>query len=184
MPYDEMQNWLLYYLTTFEMSKSPIVNVADPSGIVRSQAVESPEGEVRLNLNGVTDENTLAGTFLSGRPGAGVQHIAFQTDDIFETSERLSASGFERLIIPQNYYAETQSAFALDDEMIDRLRGANILYDQDDAGSYLQLYGQSIFDGFFFEIAQRIGGYAGYGARNAPIRLTAQSQVIQHKGAA
>ena len=38
--------------STFEMEKSPIVDVADPSGIVLSQAIASPEGEVRLNLNG------------------------------------------------------------------------------------------------------------------------------------
>ena len=48
MRHDEMQSWLLYYLSTFEMSKAPIHNVADPSGVVHSQAIESPEGEVRL----------------------------------------------------------------------------------------------------------------------------------------
>ena len=30
------------------------------------------------------------------------------------------------------------------------------------------------FNGFFFEVVQRKGGYQGYGARNAPIRLAAQ----------
>ncbi len=183
MPYKDMQNWLLFYLTTFEMSKSPIVNVADPSGIVQSQALESPEGEVRLNLNGAADANTLAGTFLSGRTGAGVQHIAFQTDDIFETSELLSASGFPRLSIPQNYYGEIQSEFSLEDEIVAKLKAENILYDQDETGCYFQLYGQSIFDGFFFEIVQRKDGYAGFGAPNAPIRLAAQAQDIQRKGA-
>ncbi len=184
MPYDEMQSWLLYYLTTFEMEKSPIVNVADPSGVVRSQAIESPEGEVRLNLNGATDSRTLAGSFVSGGPGAGVQHIALQTDDIFETSSHLANAGFNRLVIPRNYYADTQAAFGLNEEFTSELRNHNILYDRDEYGSYYQLYGQSIFDGFFFEIVQRKGRYAGYGARNAPIRLSAQSQTRDQKGAA
>ena len=176
MRYDEMQSWLLYYLTTFEMKKSPIVNVADPSGIVRSQAIETPEGEVRLNLNGSADADTLAGSFVSGRPGAGVQHIAFQTDDIFETSTLLKSSGFQRLPIPQNYYSDTQAEFGLDDAATQALRDHNLLYDEDAGGAYYQLYGQSIFDGFFFEIVQRKGRYMGYGARNASVRLASQSR--------
>ncbi len=182
MRFEEMQSWLLYYLTTFEMTKSAIVNVADPSGIVRSQAIETPEGEVRLNLNGAGDADTLAGSFVAGRLGAGVQHIAFQTDDIFETSAQLKASGFVRLSVPQNYYSDTQAAFGLDDAMTDDLRRHSILYDEDDHGAYFQLYGQTIFDGFFFEIVQRRGRYEGYGARNAPIRLAAQTRDL--KGAA
>ena len=177
MRYGEMQSWLLYYLSTFEMTKSPIVNVADPSGIVRSQAIETPEGDVRLNLNGAADAQTMAGSFVSGRPGAGVQHIAVQTDDIFETSSQLAEAGFARLHIPRNYYSDTQAAFDLDDARTAQLQAHNILYDEDEYGGYYQLYGQAIFDGFFFEIVQRKGRYAGYGARNAPVRLAAQSKV-------
>jgi 4-hydroxyphenylpyruvate dioxygenase len=182
MRFEDMQSWLLYYLTTFEMTKSAIVNVADPSGIVRSQAIETPEGEVRLNLNGAANLATLAGHFVSGRLGAGVQHIAFQTDDIFETSAQLKASGFARLRVPQNYYSDTQAAFGLDDAMTVKLRLHNILYDEDEHGAYFQLYGQTIFDGFFFEIIERKASYSGYGARNAPIRLAAQTRTL--KGAA
>ena len=177
MRYGEMQSWLLYYLSTFEMTKSPIVNVADPSGIVRSQAIETPEGDVRLNLNGAADAQTMAGSFVRGRPGAGVQHIAFQTDDIFETSSQLAEAGFARLHIPRNYYSDTQAAFDLDDARTAQLQADHILYDEDEYGRYYQLYGQAIFDGFFFEIVQRKGRYAGYGARNAPVRLAAQSKV-------
>lgn len=183
MPFDEMQSWLLYYLSTFEMTKSPVVNVADPSGIVRSQAIETPEGEVRLNLNGASDEQTLAGSFMSGKTGAGVQHVAFQTDDIFETSARLTECGFARLQVPHQYYNETQAEFGLNDALTDALRQGHILYDRDEQGAYFQLYGEAIFDGFFFEIVQRQGRYAGYGARNAPVRLTSQAKARDQKGA-
>ncbi|RED18826.1 bifunctional sugar phosphate isomerase/epimerase/4-hydroxyphenylpyruvate dioxygenase family protein [Pontivivens insulae] len=184
MRYDEMQNWLLFYLTTFEMTKEPIVNVADPSGVVRSQALATPEGEVRLNLNGAAGAATLAGSFVSGQSGAGVQHLAFSSDDIFETSDHLHSAGFTRLAIPLTYYADTQSAFDLSDAMTEQLRAHNVLYDQDEHGAYFQLYGCSIFGGFFFEIVQRTGRYAGYGARNAPIRLAAQTHLKIQGGAA
>ena len=174
MKYEEMQSWLLYYTSTFQMKKSPIVDVADPSGIVHSQAIESPEGEVRLNLNGAETGRTFAGAFLADQRGAGVQHIAFLTDDIFETSARLAASGFQRLTISPNYYADLQTAFGLEDAFVEKLKHGNILYDRSEDGEYFQIYSVPIFDGFFFEIVERRNGYAGYGARNAAIRLAAQ----------
>jgi 4-hydroxyphenylpyruvate dioxygenase len=57
------------------------------------------------------------------------------------------------------------------------LKSHNILYDQDAAGVYFQLYSETLFDGFFFEIVQRRNGYAGYGARNVPVRLAAQTEL-------
>ncbi len=174
MRYEEMQSWLLYYISTFETSKSSIFEVADPSGVVHSQAIESPEGEVRLNLNGVEGQHTFAGLFLQDNFGAGVQHIAFHTDDIFETSSRLKKCGFNRLEISPNYYEHLQAHFGLEKEMVEKLKSENILYDRQGKGEYFQIYSRPIFQGFFFEIVQRCGGYSGYGARNASVRLAAQ----------
>ena len=71
MRYQDMQSWLIYYLSTFDMEKADVVDVVDPSGLVLSQALSSPEGEVRLNLNGADERGTMAGTFLSKGFGAG-----------------------------------------------------------------------------------------------------------------
>ncbi len=174
MRYQEMQSWLTYYTSTFQMEKARVVDVADPSGIVLSQALSSPEGEVRLNLNGTGERRTFAGAFLAEGFGAGVQHIAFLTDDIFETSEHLAASKFQRLEIAGNYYDDLKVHFGLSSQTISTLREAHILYDREGDAEYFQIYGLPIFNGFFFEIVQRKGGYQGYGARNAPIRLAAQ----------
>jgi 4-hydroxyphenylpyruvate dioxygenase len=182
MRYEEMQSWLLYYVSTFEMEKSVIVDVADPAGIVHSQAIASPEGEVRLNLNGAETMRTFAGAFLAEQHGAGVQHIAFLTDDILETSAQLSAAGFPRLAISPNYYADLQARFGLEAEFVEKLKAANILYDRNGTGEYFQIYSVPIFDGFFFEIVERRNGYSGYGARNAPIRLAAQMKHFRPAG--
>ncbi len=181
MKYQEMQSWLTYYTTTFEMEKSRVVDVSDPSGVVLSQAISSPEGEVRLNLNGAGERRTFAGAFLADRFGAGVQHLAFLSDEIFETSAYLEAAGFERLRISPNYYADLQVNFELGEEMLTKLQTGNILYDRDGAGEYFQIYSAPIFDGFFFEIVERRRGYQGYGARNAPIRLAAQMHYQQQR---
>ncbi|PSL21369.1 bifunctional sugar phosphate isomerase/epimerase/4-hydroxyphenylpyruvate dioxygenase family protein [Shimia abyssi] len=179
MRYQEMQSWLTYYTTTFEMDKTAVVDVVDPSGIVLSQAISSPEGEVRLNLNGAGQRRTFAGAFLADRFGAGVQHIAFLSDCIFETSGHLAEAGFSRLEIAENYYIDLKSRFGLEGAFVDKLREGNILYDRDGDGEYFQIYSTPIFDGFFFEIVERRRGYQGYGARNAPIRLAAQMRYQQ-----
>ncbi len=174
MRYQEMQSWLTYYTSTFQLEKARVVDVADPSGVVLSQALSSPEGEVRLNLNGAGERRTFAGAFLAEGFGAGVQHIAFLTDDIFETSEHLASSKFQRLEIASNYYDDLKVHFGLSSDFVASLRNAHILYDREGDAEYFQIYGLPFFNGFFFEIVQRKGGYQGYGARNAPIRLAAQ----------
>ncbi|SHH47642.1 4-hydroxyphenylpyruvate dioxygenase [Cognatiyoonia sediminum] len=184
MRYEEMQSWLTYYTTTFELEKAPVVDVADPSGVVLSQALSSPEGEVRLNLNGADEKRTFAGAFLADQFGAGVQHVAFVSDDIFETSDQLAETGFERLQMPENYYDDLEVRFSLDGELTKALRDGQMLYDRDEAGEYFQIYGAPIFKGFFFEIVERKGGYQGYGAPNAPIRLAAQLRYLQERQAA
>lgn len=174
MRYDQMQSWLLYYISTFEMDKSPVVDVSDPSGVTHSQAIASPEGEVRMILNGTASGRTVAGAFVSERVGAAVQHIAFQSDDIFETSRLLQASGFPRLSISPNYYDDLQTRFGLSGKFLQSLKTGDILYDRDEHGEFFQIYSIPIFNGFFFEIVERRAGYTGYGARNASVRLAAQ----------
>ncbi|MDJ0629160.1 MAG: TIM barrel protein [Rhodobacter sp.] len=181
MRYQDMQSWLTYYTSTFEMEKAPVVDVADPSGVILSQALASPEGEVRLNLNGAGERRTFAGAFLADQFGAGVQHIAFLTDDIFETSGHLADAGFERLKMPANYYRDLAVTFPLDAGLIERLRAGHILYDRDGDAEYFQIYSAPIFGGIFFEVVQRKSGYQGYGARNASIRLAAQMRDRQER---
>ena len=179
MRYQEMQSWLTYYLSTFQMEKADVVDVADPSGVILSQALASPEGEVRLNLNGAGERRTFAGAFLAQGFDAGVQHLAFLSDDIFETSDLLAAGGFERLAMPANYYDDLRVRFDLPAEMIAALKAGDILYDRDGRGEYFQIYSVPIWGGVFFEIVARKGGYQGYGARNAPIRLAAQMRHLK-----
>ncbi len=181
MRYHEMQSWLTYYTTTFKMKKTTVVDVADPCGVIHSQAIASPEGEVRLNLNGSEEHDTFAGTFLADQSGAGVQHIAFLTDDIFESSDHLTRAGLSRLSIPDNYYDDLKVHFNLDGKLITQMQKSQILYDRDGDGEYFQIYSTPIFQGFFFEIVERRGGYEGYGARNASVRLASQIRFMQER---
>jgi 4-hydroxyphenylpyruvate dioxygenase len=77
------------------------------------------------------------------------------------------------LPIPDNYYDDLEARLDLGPERHRTLRELGLLYDRDDHGEFLHLYTRTI-GRVFFEIVQRVGGYRGYGALNAPIRLAAQ----------
>ncbi|MBD3763593.1 MAG: sugar phosphate isomerase/epimerase and 4-hydroxyphenylpyruvate domain-containing protein [Rhodobacterales bacterium] len=180
MPYDEMLGWALFYTAIFDGAKAPMVDVIDPDGLVRSQAVQS--GGLRVTLNGAEARRTLAGRFVADSFGAAVQHIALATDDIFATAADLARRGFPVLPIGANYYDDVEARFGLAPALAARLRAANVMYDEDAGGQFFQLYSLTGPGGLFLEIVQRQGNYAGYGAPNAPFRIAAQKRAGRPAG--
>lgn len=181
--YDEMLTWLLFYTSIFSMRRTPMVDVVEPGGLVRSQAIESlPKPDFRLTMNGADNRKTFAGKFLAEGFGTSIQHIAFSTDDIFATARALQSRGFRALPISRNYYDDLEARFGLEPEFSDALRESSILYDRDDNGEYFQIYSQTFGEGFFFEIVERRGQYNGYGAMNAPFRIGAQRRLLRPEG--
>lgn len=176
MNYDEMLTWVLFYRSIFDIRKSGVVDVLDPSGIVRSQVIEGADSRLRLTLNGAENSRTLAGRFVTKTFGSSVQHLAFATSDIFRTA---AAMKLEALKISDTYYEDIEARFGLDADFVARLKASNILYDRDETGGeFFQFYSQTFGEGFFFEIVDRRGGYSGYGAANAPFRIAAQKQAL------
>ncbi len=182
MAYDEMLSWALFYTSIFDMAKAPMVDVVDPDGLVRSQAVEAPDGSLRITLNGAETHRTFAGRFLADSFNSAVQHIAFACDDILATARSLADTGFAALPIPSNYYDDLAARFDLAPDLLEQLRQNQILYDRDDHGEFFQFYSQPTADGLFFEIIERRGDYRGYGAPNAPFRIAAQKRLLRPKG--
>ncbi|MEX6509059.1 bifunctional sugar phosphate isomerase/epimerase/4-hydroxyphenylpyruvate dioxygenase family protein [Jiella sp. M17.18] len=183
MNYEEMLTWTLFYASIFATRRTPMVDIVDPGGLVRSQAIETADGRFRITLNGAENRKTLAGHFIAESFGSSVQHLAFATDDIFATAERLKTLGFKPLAITPNYYEDLEARFGLDPDLTDRLKAENILYDRDGEGrEYFQLYSLNYGEGFFFEIVERRNGYDGYGASNAQFRITAQKRGLRPKG--
>ncbi|WP_299906683.1 sugar phosphate isomerase/epimerase and 4-hydroxyphenylpyruvate domain-containing protein [uncultured Paracoccus sp.] len=174
MAYDEMLSWSLFYTSIFDAKKAPMVDVADPAGLVRSQAVQS--GGLRVTLNGAEARGTLAGRFIADSFGSSVQHVALASDDIFASAEAMAERGFPVLQIGANYYDDVAARFGLSADLVARMQAANVLYDEDERGRFFQFYSATQPGGFFFEIIQRENGYQGYGAPNAPFRIAAQKR--------
>lgn len=175
MQYEEFLSWLLFYVGLFDVRKTPQLEIADPMGLVQSQAVQTPDRSMRITLNGSLASQSLSSRFIQNYFGAGVQHIAFSTDDVFAAADAAQAGGLPRLDIPANYYDDLDARWALEPDVIAQMAARDILYDRDGDAEYLQFYSRAFARRVFFEIVER-RDYDGYGAVNAPIRLAAQAR--------
>jgi 4-hydroxyphenylpyruvate dioxygenase len=175
MPYDEMLSWLLFYCGIFDLNRLPQLEIADPRGLVQSQAIINTDRSLRVVLNGSAAPRTLSSRFISEFFGSGVQHIAFSCADIFATVAEMRSRGASFLDIPDNYYDDVEAKYDLDAATMTALRENRILYDREGDGEFFQIYTHAFDERFFFEIVER-RDYQGFGAANAAIRLAAQAR--------
>jgi 3-dehydroshikimate dehydratase len=178
MPYDEMLSWLLFYTGILDLERLPQMEIADPLGLVQSQALINTDRSLRVVLNGSAATRTLSARFISEFFGSGVQHIAFTCDDIFAAVSEMRARGADFLKIPDNYYDDIEAKYDLDAATMKALRDNQILYDREGGGEFFQIYTHIFDERFFFEIVER-RNYQGFGAANAPIRLAAQAREVR-----
>lgn len=180
MQYEEFLSWLLFYVAFLAVDKTPQLEIADPMGLVQSQAVENADRSIRFTLNGSMASQSLSARFIQNYFGAGVQHVAFAAPDVFAAAAAAKAGGLPILDIPRNYYDDLEARWGLDPGLIERMADLGILYDRavEADGSeteYFQFYSRAFARRVFFEVVER-RGYRGYGAANAPIRLAAQAR--------
>jgi 4-hydroxyphenylpyruvate dioxygenase len=174
---DEFLSWQLYWRALFDLEGRAAQDVIDPSGLVQSQALQSPDGAFRLTLNASDARETLSSRFLAQGMGGGFQHVALASDDILATAAAVQERGAAMLDIPANYYDDLVARFGFDADAAARMAQAGVLYDEDGQGhAYRQLYSRAFDKLFFFEFVERTGGYGDYGAPNAGVRLAAQNR--------
>ena len=175
LPTGRMDSYVLFYRAVFGFEAQATFELPDPYGLIRSRAMVSPDGTVRLPLNISESRETATGRFVSAFAGAGVQHIAFSTTDIFAATETMISAGCQFLPIPPNYYDDLAARHGLEDAFLASLQSLNLLYDRDEDGDFIHGFTETFDDRFFFEIVQR-RGYAQFGAPNASVRMAVQAQ--------
>ncbi|WP_345802532.1 TIM barrel protein [Microbacterium sp. AZCO] len=165
-PWQVIDEAILFFSSVLELPTASSTEVASPLGLVQSRVIQSPDGSIRIPLN-------VSPPILAGRPAALPQHVAFACDDIVALARAARSRGLEPLRIPQNYYDDLAARFDLDPELLGTLRELDLVYDRDADGEYLHFYTATVGD-LFFEFVERSGCYDGFGAGNAPVRLSAQ----------
>ena len=176
LPEGTLEPSVLFYRAVLDLSPEPTMILSDPYGLVRSRAISDKNRRVRFPLNIAQGRNTGTARSVGTYSGAGVHHIALETQDIFATARALAEAGAPVLQIPQNYYDDLGARYGLDEARLADLSGLNLLYEKAGESEFLHLYTLPFEDRFFFEFVQRIDGYDLYGASNAPMRMAALAQ--------
>ncbi len=175
MPYEGMYSSLLLYVSLLQASALPMIEFADPLGLVQSQSVVCEGAGLRLLLSASAARHTLTARFLAASTGGGTQYLSVSTEDIFATARHLRFLGADMLPIGRNYYEDLECRFPEISSQLEVMREHNILYDRDSGGDVYHCFSRAFDRRFFFEFVQR-RGYAGYGTANAQVRLAAQAR--------
>ena len=186
LAHDQLDTWTLFAQSILGLGAGESLELADPFGLVRSCALTNAQRNLRLVLNVSKSQRTRTAQQVraTGRSGGGVHHIALATQDIFATVQTLQAQGVKWLPISPNYYEDLLARLGLDEDLVRRMQALNIVADVSPGGGrFLHAYTEPFADRFFFEVVQREGGYDGYGAVNAAVRMAAQENAHQRAGA-
>jgi 4-hydroxyphenylpyruvate dioxygenase len=162
--WDQMEQWVQYYIDVFGFSRFVTFDDGDISteySALRSTVVSNFSKWIKFPINEPAKglKKSQIEEYITYHNGAGVQHVAIETDDIISTISKMREQGVEFLDIPDSYYDDLLDRVGPIDEDIAPLRKLNILVDRDDKGYMLQIFTKPVEDRptLFIEIIQRKG---------------------------
>jgi 4-hydroxyphenylpyruvate dioxygenase len=189
-----MRHWSEFYETLFNFREIRYFDIEGKLTGLRSQAMTSPCGKIRIPINESADDKSQIEEFLHAYKGEGIQHIALGTDDIIATVEGMRAAGVKFLDTPDSYYEMVDRRVGGHAEDVARLQRNRILIDgapeqpspgrpktaaapsgggreaaggepAQGQGYLLQIFTETVIGPIFFEIIQRKGN-EGFGEGN------------------
>lgn len=146
-----------------------------------SKVVQSPSQHVTFTLIEPDPERRPGqiDDFLSWHAGAGVQHVAFGTDDIVTAVSTLADHGVRFLGTPPAYYDALEERVGHLDASLEDLRRLGILVDRDHWGQLMQIFTESmhIRRTLFLEIIDRRGALT-FGSGNIKALYAAKQREL------
>lgn len=163
-----MNKWAEFYEKIFNFREIRYFDIEGKLTGLKSRAMTSPCGNIRIPLNESSDDKSQIEEFLKDFNGEGIQHIALGTSEIFSSVEQLKQQGLTFLDTPDTYYELLEKRLPRHGENVDRLRQNRILLDgttHPEKRLLLQIFTQNMLGPVFFEIIQRKGD-EGFGEGN------------------
>ena len=164
----QMAPWAEFYERLFNFREIRFFDIEGKQTGLRSKAMTSPCGKIRIPINESADDQSQIAEFLRTYNGEGIQHIALSTPDIYASVEGLMKSGVDFLDTPDTYYEAVDKRVPGHGEDLARLQADRILIDgapEQDDGILLQIFTEPVIGPIFFEIIQRKGN-DGFGEGN------------------
>jgi 4-hydroxyphenylpyruvate dioxygenase len=163
-----MDEWADFYERLFNFREIRYFDIEGKLTGLKSKAMTSPCGKIRIPINESTDDKSQIQEYLSAYHGEGIQHIALGTEDIYHTVETLRGMGVPFQTVPDTYYEQVDARLPGHGEDLKRLGRDRILIDgapTTGGGLLLQIFTQTVIGPIFFEIIQRRGN-EGFGEGN------------------
>ena len=161
-----MDLWAEFYQRLFHFREIRYFNIHGQKTGLRSRALISPCGKIRIPINEPADRQSQIAEYLDAYHGEGIQHIALASRDIHASVEQLRQRGGQFLAAPQGYYERLDERVPNHGQEIKRLARNQILLDGDNlTGVLLQIFTTTVIGPIFFEIIQRQGNQ-GFGEGN------------------
>lgn len=156
-----MAHWAAFYERVFNFREIRYFDIKGEYTGLASKAMTAPDGKIRIPLN---EEGAGGGgqieEYLRAYNGEGIQHVAFASDDLYATWDRLNALGNPFVPAPPDtYYEMLQERLPGHGEPVAELKARGLLLDgSTEAGDprlLLQIFGQPRIGPVFFEFIQR-----------------------------
>ena len=161
-----MQHWADFYKNVFGFTEVRYFDIKGQQTALLSYALRSPDGSFCIPINeGKGDDRNQIDEFLRDYHGPGVQHIAFLTDNILDSLDKLDHQVIDTLDIHDDYYAKAFARVPQVREDKQRIQQHQVLVDGDDDGYLLQIFTKNLFGPIFVEIIQRVDNL-GFGEGN------------------
>lgn len=172
----ETKKWVRFYSRCFGFHVIEHNSIVDPKGYVLSTVVADPERKIQFCMNEPVDDGTDCEKFLRENFGEGVQHLAFETDDLFAYLDKASQRGLNILPIQFSYYDSLiNEGYSAD--LVAKLSRYKAMIDTEGGGQFLHAYVQPQNGRVFFEIVER-KHHRGFGRHDVTARLMAQKGVV------
>ena len=160
-----MDHWARFYEKLFDFREIRYFDIHGEKTGLRSRALQSPCGKIRIPINEPTDRKSQVEEYLDAYHGEGIQHIALATEDIYATVENLRERGVEFMATPRAYYETLDARVPGHGEDLERLERDGILVDGAHGNLLLQIFTKTVIGPIFFEVIQRKGN-KGFGDGN------------------
>jgi 4-hydroxyphenylpyruvate dioxygenase len=156
-----MGYWASFYERIFNFREVRFFDIKGEYTGLTSKAMSAPDGRIRIPLNEEASETTgQIEEFLMAYNGEGIQHIAFETDDIIASWDMLKERGVPFMTAPPDtYYEMLEQRLPGHGEPVDLLQTRGILMDgsteDGDTRLLLQIFSDTLIGPVFFEFIQR-----------------------------
>ncbi len=162
-------NWYSEVLGFTNLAHFTDKDISTEYSALMSKVMENGTGKCKFPINEPAEgkKRSQITEYLDYYYGSGVQHIAMNTANIYDTVAELRSRDIDFLRVPDTYYDMMRERIKGVDEDWARLQELGILVDQDDDGYLLQIFTHPVQDRptLFYEVIQRHGS-RGFGIGN------------------